>query len=304
MSAPDTRLAGGTAAGDPEPLTRNGQAWVDLAQSAAEPALLEPGDYAALVVPPGGSVVTVDRDTDDHRRRSGKGPGRSVGGTTTVRDEQSMIELVKRWPDWSDQSITYADPVNRSVVTVLNDDWDANGNDSGGNLHGWRDRRVQLALTHTPEWQRWAALDRKMLPQQTFAEHIEDSLEDIRSPSAADMLETAQTLVATVGVNFRSQTRLRDGNRQFTYEESTEGQAGRAGDMAIPDEFELGLVPWQGRDARPFIVKARLRFRIQPTGLLIGYVLVDVERILRAAFEEDVVKPLREAALTVVHGTP
>lgn len=304
MSTRDAVTAPALNGGELDTVLRDTQAVIDVAVASADPTLLEAGTCATVVVPAGGSVAIIDRDTDEHRRRAGQSPGRSVAGVTVVRDEQSLITLVKRWPDWPNTAVTYADPVDRSVTAVLNDDWDVEGEDSGGDVYGWRDRRVRLALTHTPEWLRWANLDRKMLPQQAFAEHIEDSLEEIRNPTAADMLELSQTLVATIGVNFRSQTRLRDGNRQFTYEENTEGAAGRAGDMTIPEEFELGLVPWQGRDAQPWIVRARLRYRITPQGLSIGFVLVDVERLLRQAFEESVVAPLVAADLTVVHGTP
>lgn len=307
MTAPDTTLAASTAGGDPEPVIRNDQAVIDAAVASTAGQDVEDG-VTAFVVPAGGSVAVIDRATDEHRQLAGLNPRRSVAGTITVRDETSLIELVRR-AGRDDSTVVYADPVTRQVVAVLDDDWDARGGDSGGTadggeLFGWRNRRLQLALVHTPEWRRWADLDRKMIPQQTFAEHIEESLEEIRVPSAADMLEVAQSLQANMGVQFQSGVRLRDGQRQFTYREETQGTAGRNGTLEVPDEFELALVPWQGRSSAPFVVKARLRYRIGASGLSIGYVLVDVERILRTAFEEDVVAPIREAGLTVVHGTP
>lgn len=304
MSETPTNVVNATP-GDPEPVIRNDQAVIDVAMAATEGQDVTGTGVTAFVAPAGAGIALVDRDTDDHHRRAGDKPRRSVAGATTVRDESSLVLLVKRWSEWEDTGIVYADPVTRTVVAVCNDDWNGNGSDSGGELYGWRDRRIALALVHTPEWQRWAALDRKMMPQEAFAEHIEASAEDIRFPTAADMLEVAQTMKATIGVNFGSSVRLNNGQRQFTYTEDVQGVAGgRSGSMEVPDEFELALVPWQGRADAPFSVTARLRYRISPQGLTVGYVLKDVERILRVSFDQDVVAPIREAGLSVVHGTP
>jgi uncharacterized protein YfdQ (DUF2303 family) len=160
-----------------------------------------------------------------------------------------------------------------------------------------------LELVHTPEWERWANRDGKVMTQQAFAEHIEDCLGDIRNPTAADMLEVAQSLEARTDVAFRSGVRLANGQRQFTWVENTEAKAG-GGTLEVPAEFELGLVPWIGRAQIPFKVMARLRYRVSPDGLMLGYKLVDTERILRKAFAEDIVAPIAGADITIVEGRP
>ncbi|HEY6012670.1 MAG TPA: DUF2303 family protein, partial [Candidatus Limnocylindrales bacterium] len=195
----------GLTPGDPEPVVRDLQAVIDAATAAALPTIVEPGQVAAFVVPPGGGLAYLSRDTDEDRRREGLGPAISQAGTTVVRDESAIVTLAERWGH-PQSVLVYADAVSRKVTAVLDDD-------PGGGQYGWRDRRVQLDLVHTPEWVRWAAIDGKLLSQVDFAEHVEACLEDIRSPSAADMLEIAQTLEATVDVTFRSGVRLRDGQR-------------------------------------------------------------------------------------------
>lgn len=278
-----------------EPLGRDLQAVVDAAVTSVAPAHVGVGEVLAFVVPAGGRLATVDRDGEADLLAAGLPPRRSVAGTTTVYDERGLIELAERWGDFS-STVVYADPVGRQVTAVLDDDRDGTG-------PGWRARRVRLNLVHTPEWERWARIDGTLLSQHEFAEHVEACLEDIRTPTAADMLEIAQSLEATTDVTFQSGVRLASGQRQFTYREDTTASAG-GGDLTIPDVIELGLVPWQGRDARPFLVKARLRYRVSPQGLRLGVVLVDVDRILRTAFEDDVVTPIREAGLRIVNGTP
>lgn len=306
---PDGYTAPLQSPGDPAPILRNDQALIDVAVASTQGTDVTDPGVIAFPTTAGGGVAVIDRDSDELHQRAGHNPARSVAGTTVVRDEKSLIEVVTRWADHDNRSVVYADPLERDVVAVLDDDWDAGGSDSGGpgptgSLYGWRRRRVRLELVHTTEWERWAQFDRKMLTQEQFAEHVEESLEDIRDPSAADMLEIAQTLQATTGVTFRQSTRLASGQRQFTYAEETQAQAGASGTLVVPEQFELALVPWQGRDDAPFEVHARLRYRIGGTGLRIGYVLMDVERILRTAFRDDVITPIRAAGLKVVHGTP
>lgn len=279
---------------------RSDQAIIDVAVASAVPHALEGGKRYAVAVPAGGDVKELNLDLDEYRNRP-----RRLKGETVVRDEQSLILLctelgTKVAGQKAGEGVTtrvYADAADRSVVAVLNDDVDSTN-------PGWRDRRVRLVLAHTPEWQRWAALDGKLMSQQAFAEHVEACLDDIREPDAASMLEIAQTIEATTNVDFRSQVRLTSGQRQFTYAENTDARAGSGGTLTVPEQFVLGLTPWAGRDAKPFRVEARLRYRITPGGLTLGYKLIDTERILRTAFEEDVVKPIREAGLTIVNGTP
>lgn len=263
----------------------------DLALAAGDGTDLtaDPDKRLGFVLPPGYQFHVPDTEA------LGFAPRRSKAGTTIVRDEDSLIRLARELGNPMGTRV-YADPVARSITAVLNDDVDvANA--------GWRDRRVSLALIHTPEWERWVRLNDRLMSQHEFAEHIEESLIEIVEPTSADMLELAQSLEATTEATFRQGTRLQSGARQFTYSEETQGRAGQNGELEIPTSFWLALTPWQGRSAEPYRVEARLRYRITPDGLRIGYRLMDLEGILRSAFE-DVLRPIREAELPIVLGTP
>lgn len=279
-----------------QPVQRNDQALIDVTMSACAPSILEDGKVHALIVPAGGGVAVIDRDGDDARRRAGLNPATTRAATTTVRDAQGLIELVKRWAD-EESTVVYADPTHTAVTAVLNDDLN-------NQALGWRDRRVSLALVHTPEWLAWTTSAGRMWSQQEYAEFIEEHLDDIRTPPAADMLELAQSLEANVGVAFASGVRLSDGQRQFTYREDTNASAGRNGQLTIPETFEIGLALWAGSNATPLVVECRLRYRISGEGLRLGHVLHNQDSIVRSAFESEVVGPIANAGLTVVHGTP
>lgn len=159
-----------------------------------------------------------------------------------------------------------------------------------------------LVFRHTPAWKRWAAYDGRLLGQSDFAEHIEASLPDVRVPSGADLLELAQSFQANTSVRFESSRDLGSGERQLVYREQVEAGAGRAGNITIPKQFELGLAPYEGSGL--YQVSARLRYRITEGRLHLGYVLDRPEDVLRAAFD-DVLRQVQEQTERVaLLGTP
>lgn len=220
-------------------------------------------------------------------------PWRSKAGTTTVRDIASLLLLVDRYGQ-SDSTVVYADPVTQKITAVLDDDINADA-------PRWRIRRVQVALSPTPEWTHWAGKNNQLMKQAEFAQHIEDGLGQVLVPDAADLLEVAKTLESTTRVDFRSSVRLQDGQRQFSYVETATNTAGQAGQLEVPEEFVLGLTPWHGSTG--YRVKARLRFRVGDTGLHLGYRLDQVERVLLDAFAA-LLEPVTAAGLPLVSGTP
>lgn len=262
----------------------------DLTYQAMTPEVIPPDKF--------GDILVWAPSPDDHSphmidlAQFGERPRRTTAGITKVRDEKSLIDVCNKLG--SDVRV-YADPVARAVIAILNDD-------QTSDTAGWRDRRVVLELWPTPEWVDWNDSDNKLMSQRAFAEFIEDHLVDIFEPAAADMLELAQDLEATQSATFASGVKLQSGARQFEYRETTEATG--PGIMLVPSMFKVALTPWQGREGAPFEISARLRYRVSPQGLQLGYKLVDVDRILTTAFNNDIVEPIRSAGLDVVLGTP
>lgn len=280
-----------------EPITHGDgtQAALDAGTRLAEPTQLAEGQDYAFLVPDGGSVEIVRNDLDQFRAR----PRRKTG-TVTVRDAASFIAYVDK--HGIEDTELWADPVKYALVAVLNahGESDAAGNEEG--WAGWGDHRVRLDLAKTRAWAAWESLDGKLVDQVTFAEHLEQRLADIRVPAGADMLELAQTFTGKRNVQFESSQRLADGQTQLRYHEQIDAKAGSKGDIAIPEAFELGLVPFEG--AQGYKVPARFRYRIHDGALRLGYVLERPEDVLRSAFD-DIVKAVDEGTTqTVFMGTP
>lgn len=238
----------------------------ELATRALQAEKLGPGDLYGTIGPDGTLHVTDLEKYDDGPRRK--------RGTVTALDGHAFAAYVLKHS--STDTEIWSDPAAGQLVAVLN----AHGDEAG-----WGDHRVRLGLKHTPAWKAWIEHDRQMRSQVDFAEQVEDRLVDFVEPAGAVMLELAQTFSGKRSVRFESSKRLASGETQLQWKEDETAQAGRKGDIAIPDAFTLGLKPYEG--GQPYKVRARLRYRIGDGGrLALGYVIDRPDEILRAAFDD------------------
>lgn len=243
----------------------------DLAQSAASRELvtIADGREIALVLPPGHNVESFDLDAyQEHPARK--------HGHVQLHDADSLIEYVNRHNDPATTTL-WAHLDTGTVVAVLNDH--ANADDAG-----WGDHRATLTLQTTEDWRHWLSQDGKLLDQRKFAEHLEDGADAIVSPTAAEMLEIAQTFHALNNVQFRSANQLASGEVQLLYQENVEATAGQKANIEVPRVFELGLAPFEGTDN--YRVQARFRYRINEGRLVLSYKLIRPDRIRKSAFAD------------------
>lgn len=226
-------------------------------------------------------------------------PRRARGGVTVDRTE-SFLAYVNRFA--STAAIAYVQPDGPRVVAHLNDHMPVDGD---AEVPGWADWTATLAWRTTTAWQHWIKLDRQMLTQEQFAEHIEEGMRSIVEPDAATLLEIAQTFKAEMTAQIAQARRLPSGEVRFTWNESIDASAGRDGDLSIPSTITLALAPFEG--AERILVEARLRYRIG-TGanrqLQIGYLLDNPQQILRDAVEREVVtlRDQLDESVTVIYG--
>lgn len=246
----------------------------ELATGAADPVVVEGFDQTDrspryIALPPGWVSDVHDPE------RTAATPRRPVG-TVQVHDAASFAAAVtlRQSDDPGTVPVVYADEENLALVAVLNDDQ--------AGIAGWRDHRVELALRKTVEWQHWRNGDDRLLEQEAFAEFIEAGLGEIVSPSAADMLDLAQTFQASTSGRFKAGNRLATGVRQFVYEEEVDASAGTGGTLGIPETIELAVRPFYGSDR--YRVDARFRYRLRSGELTLGYKLDRPHEVERSAF--------------------
>lgn len=194
-------------------------------------------------------------------------------GSVAIHDPADFALYVKRIAD-PDTTTTWAD-IDKGTVTALLDDHQKDG-------AGWRSHTVRLDLQSDPDWDAWTKYDDKMMTQTFFAEFLEQQKHSIISPAAADIVEVAMSLQAKRTVAFSAGTRLKNGDYQLSYNETTEAKAGQKGAVEIPDDFTLRLAPYAY--TAPVELVANLRYRIEDGHLKLGYKLIRPLEIRRDAF--------------------
>jgi uncharacterized protein YfdQ (DUF2303 family) len=239
---------------------------IEQAQAAVEVRQLAE-DYVGVVVPANGTLTQVDvRTIMDDRLPA----PRRARGTVTLHTVDELATFVDEHYNASGTTVWVSEQ-QQSVVAVLND------HSMDGT--GWRDHRADLTLERSDQWKHWTNRDGTLGSQEAFAEHIEDGLAEIVRPDGADLLELAQSFHATTSATFRSARRLSSGEVKIVYDEEVQATAGQAGDLTIPDTFDLAMPVFIGE--APVHVVARLKYRLNQGNLTIGYRLVRPNEAVR-----------------------
>lgn len=261
----------------------------DLAFAAKAPSELNPGGIYAWL--DAGQVHKIDLTADEYHDLP-----RRKRGTVTVRNVASFKHYWDK--HHGAESEVYADLDAGTFTGVI---------DAYGPAHedtNWQQHRLVLQLQQTLPWRTWLANDRAMMPQQAFAEFLEDNARDVtgKRVTAADLLEVAQHFQAHTKVNFTQGQRLATGQTQLTYVEEVDAKAGQRGTVEIPAEFDLAILPYE--DCAPKVMAARFRYRLANGELRLGYFLNDPARTAREACDEIAVKLAEACSVTVMHGQP
>lgn len=266
----------------------------DVATRAAQPHPMEVGQIAVFPTDDGPRIVDLgtsefDRRLDAPRRKT---------GLVRVESIHSFLTYYSKHSDKDTE--TFVD-LDAGVITAVLD-----AHRKGGPR--WGEHRLALTLGTTDEWQAWISHDRKPMSQLAFAEFVEDHLPAFRTPSAADMLEMAQTFQAGKKMTFESSNVLSNGERRLTYLEDTEATAGRQQQLQVPTKFTVGLVPLDVEDAggkaEAFEIEARFRYRVGNGALQVHYLLDDPKQYLRDAIKDVVATIEAELSIPIMRGRP
>jgi uncharacterized protein YfdQ (DUF2303 family) len=195
-----------------------------------------------------------------------------IRATVAARDADSLIKYVLAFHDGA--TMVFADESALTISAII---------DYHHEEPSWADHVARLALTATPQWSEWIAADKKKMGQVAFAEFLEDHIQDIAEPAGAQILEIATTLEAKKSVSFSSSVRLSNGSRSFQFSEDVAGSAAR-GTLQIPEQFTLGLVPFDG--AARYGLTTRLRYSLENSHLLLRIELVRPEDVVKSAFAD------------------
>ncbi|GAA1026871.1 hypothetical protein GCM10009557_06120 [Virgisporangium ochraceum] len=237
----------------------------------------------------GDKVQVVDLTTDQYRDV----PARKTG-TVHVRDVGSFVAY---WAKHSTKGVSevYADRGRCTVTAVL--DAHATG------IAGWGEHRLVLTLVHSSALTAWLGADGRLMPQEQFAEFLDDNRADIHSPSAAEMLEIAQTLEGTTKVDWQAGHRIADGQRRIGFVETSTARAGQKGELAIPTVIQVAVPVFEGAE-QAHVLEARFRHRIEGGALKLGFKLARPQDVITSAFDHALGELGEACDATVLRGTP
>jgi uncharacterized protein YfdQ (DUF2303 family) len=254
----------------------------DLAAHAQTPHELDPAKIHTIR--DGARVVDLESYLERPRRKTG------VYSPATVA---SLIDYVGEHS--SAHTTLWVDKLASKVTAVINDHAESEP--------GWGDHRAVVQLQPSPEWKHWSSQDGQFLDQESFAEHLQDGIEEIRDPAAAIMLEVAESMQGATKADWKTATRLDNGEVSLAYHEQIEATAGRKAHLEIPQAFTLAVSPFYGE--QPFALTARLRYRIREGSLRIGYRLNRPHDVVMAVLDGIAERLRREAGCPNVYlGAP
>jgi uncharacterized protein YfdQ (DUF2303 family) len=255
-----------------------------------EPVLLDPGKLYAIRTCDG--FKTIDLTTESVLQAAGELRSRPRSNYAFHKIE-SFVAYVKnvstKEPDRRGEVLCIADE-SIKTIRVIFDALD----------YQWGDVYTDLKLQASPEWQRWCSNSGRYMSQQDFAEFCELNLESFATPSAATILEIAQTFQAKKTVDFASAVRLSSGAIKLKHEEKIEASAGERADITIPEELRLALPIF--KYDKPYEVRARLRYRIVEGSVRLSVLLIDPEMALEHTFQAVVDQVAEQLEMPVFYG--
>ena len=266
-----------------------------LTREAVAPLEIEPGLYLAPDAETGSHVIDV-RDQIQHTKGH---PLRKTGDVTLTQHDSFTAYLAKHALP---ETELWADIDKDRVVAVINAHGPASGDPDDEGTAGWGDHRATLQLVTTPDWRAWVDNDGKLMAQVDFAEFVEQHLPNFVRPTAADMLELAQTIKGSTKVSWEAGKRVKSGETTLEYREDVSATAGKKGSVEIPDTIDLALQVYEAGAA--YRVTARFRYRMSAGGLTLGYVLERAADVKRDAFSGVVNTVASDSGRDVWHGTP
>lgn len=255
-----------------------------------EPVCLDPGKIYAIRTSEG--FKTIDLTTESILQAAGQLRSRPLSRYAFHKIESfvAYVKNVMGTDSARDGDVLCIADESTKTIRVIFDALD----------YQWGDVYTDLKLQTSSEWQRWMSNSGRYISQQDFAEFCELNLDSFATPSAATILEIAQTFQAKKTVDFASAVRLSSGAIKLKHEEKIEATAGERADITIPEELRLALPIF--KYDKPYEVRARLRYRIVDGSVRLSVLLLDPEMALEHTFKAVVDQVAEQLEMPVFYG--
>lgn len=252
-----------------------------LARTAVEPIPLERDTTYAI--PDVEGKVYIER-VDPEPLTSDR-----INATRLLEDLDSFLGFLERHAGPGTE--VYVSPETNRIMAIIDGARAHSDDGPPESRFGLGRHKAVFDLMTTDAWRAWHDISGDFLPQNEFAEFIEDHALDIIAPTSAAVLEIAQSIQATTDVEFSSSQRLDSGETRIGYSETVKAKAGQRGELVIPRELTVALQPFKGvtelKDRTVRVpVTARFRYRLRDGSLRLGVKLLNTDRALEAIWGE------------------
>jgi len=203
-----------------------------------------------------------------------RGAPRRVRAKPTLLTEESFVDYVRQFSGGGSRIYANINGKPAQFVAVLDDN-------AGACAPAFREHVATYRVEHSRQWDIWCAYDGKQMPQEKFAEFMEDNNSDVfddngNLPSQAMMRDVSRDLQAKTHVTFDSRVKLDDGSHVFAYAETISGTV-KNGQLQVPERFAIAIPIFKGGSL--YVLHARLRYRVTKDGLTMGYALIEADNL-------------------------
>jgi len=196
-------------------------------------------------------AIDVSKELLRVRKADEPGPT-NAAGTMQCLTPESFVAAVKDHHDV--RSAIFADSENGVVVCVF-DYLERGGAPTHGEDErdkGWGQHRAEIRFERSRKLKEWLKLT-EAVSQLSFAEFIEDHLDDVVDPKGDDLLALATDLEASSTGSFKGKVNLANGSTQLAFSHDTETT------VEVPKEIALGIPLFEHHAG--YRLRARLRWR-------------------------------------------
>jgi uncharacterized protein YfdQ (DUF2303 family) len=262
-----------------------------IARLATEPSRFTEGDIPIVALADGLTLHSLERTNANPSRFQ----ARVI--LTTLADHIAYIKAQRGGDVNGDQNtVLFADRNQLRFHTIL--DYHEQETPS------WLDHSLTTTLALSKQLQTWITKAGAWMPQEQFAEFLDENLGDIQEPTPATVLDFVECLTCTRKEAFRSAMNQTTGEVQFVWEKTNATDER----TSIVRDFTLGIPVWHRGD--PFAIKARLQHRIKENeggkaGVHFRFKLEQIDRIQDKLWDEAIALLRTELAdhTTIYEGT-
>lgn len=216
-------------------------------------------------------------------------------GTVQLLTLNDLVGYLKRQADNTDvmqdyqwNPVIFADRANLRFTGILNY---PSASDTA-----WADNRAVVSLRKSRQLMTWQGKNAQKMSQEQFALFLEENIEDIHTPTGAEVLTFAETLEATRTETFKSSIITSTGEQKLSYCSERNGEQS----STLITKITLGIPLFEGGPG--YSVAAKISHRVTDGKLAFWYDLRHIEHIIdRAWIEECAYLATHAADLAVIY---